>query len=133
MTYNLWQIERVAPDSVEHQVLQLVDGREEVVSEGRHGAGPKVVGDIHLGRSEAKSSMCLLGVFRSKMQYTQLLADEVEATLCKTEGVAEQDGAAKELGEAEKPEHRTAPHRTKTHNATQRNADEGSKRLLVED
>lgn len=41
--YNLGQIERVVANGVEDQVLQLVDGRQQVVAEGSHGAGSLVV------------------------------------------------------------------------------------------
>ncbi len=35
--YNLGQIERVVADGVEDEILQLVDGAEQVVAEGSHG------------------------------------------------------------------------------------------------
>jgi hypothetical protein len=36
VTHNLRQIERVAANGVEHQVLQLVDRGEQILAEGRH-------------------------------------------------------------------------------------------------
>ena len=38
-TYNLGQIQRVIANSVEDQVLQLVDGREQVLAESCHDDG----------------------------------------------------------------------------------------------
>lgn len=35
-TYDLGQVEGVAADGVEDQILQLVDGAEEVLAEGSH-------------------------------------------------------------------------------------------------
>lgn len=37
--YNLGQVERVVANGVEDQVLQLVDGRQQVIAECSHGAG----------------------------------------------------------------------------------------------
>jgi hypothetical protein len=38
-THDLGQIQRVAADGIKHQVLQLVDDAEEVLSQGRHRNG----------------------------------------------------------------------------------------------
>lgn len=36
--YNLREVERIAADGVEDQVLQLIHDAEEVIAQGRHGA-----------------------------------------------------------------------------------------------
>lgn len=38
-TYNLRQVQRVITNSIEGQILQLVDGDEEILAEGSHGGG----------------------------------------------------------------------------------------------
>lgn len=126
MTYNLWQIERVAPDSIEHQVLQLVDGREEVVSEGRHGAGPKVVGEIHFGRSEAKSSMCLWGFSVQNCSIHSFWRTRSKLPYARPKGL--QSKTEQRRSWARQRNQSTAPHRTAPKHTTQRNATQRRRR-----
>lgn len=37
--HNLWEVKGVAADGVEDQILQLVDGGEQVLAQGSHGNG----------------------------------------------------------------------------------------------
>lgn len=47
--YNLGKVERVAADCVEDQILQLVDGGEQVLAKGSHGNGR---GSVQLRRHD---------------------------------------------------------------------------------
>lgn len=45
-TDNLGQVERIISDSVEDEVLKLVDGTKEIISESRHFSEMPLVGKL---------------------------------------------------------------------------------------